>query len=88
MKIPVAAVVSSQFCRAKETAKLMGFKKVTENADLNNDSGEPAVNKAESECRGAALRKLLGKAPVAGKNTVIIGMCPISVRRQGSISPI
>ena len=88
MKIPVAAVVSSQFCRAKETAKLMGFKKVTENADLNNDSGEPAVNKAESECRGAALRKLLGKAPAAGKNTVIIGMCPISVRRQGSISPI
>jgi phosphohistidine phosphatase SixA len=76
VKIPYSVVLSSQFCRAKETAKLMGFKKVTENADLNNDSGEPAVSKEESERHGAALRKLLGKAPAAGKNTVIIGHVP------------
>ena len=76
VKIPVQAVVTSQFCRAKETAKLMGFDKATENADLNNDSGEPAVNKDESERRGAALRKLLAVAPAAGKNTVIIGHVP------------
>jgi phosphohistidine phosphatase SixA len=75
-KIPVQAVVTSQFCRAKETAKLMGFDQATENADLNNDSGEPAVSKDESERRGAALRKLLAAAPAAGKNTVIIGHVP------------
>ena len=76
VKIPVEAVVTSQFCRAKETAKLMGFDKATESADLNNDSGEPAVSKDESERRGAALRKLLAVAPAAGKNTIIIGHVP------------
>ena len=77
VKIPYAAVLSSQFCRAKETAKLMGFDNVTENADLNNDSGGPAVSKDESERRGAALRKLLAVAPSAsGKNTIIIGHVP------------
>ena len=75
-KIPVGGVLTSRFCRAKETAKLMGFTKATANADLDNDSGEPAVNKAESERRGAALRKLLAKAPAARKNTVIIGHVP------------
>jgi phosphohistidine phosphatase SixA len=76
VKIPVEAVVTSQFCRARETAKLMGFDKATESADLNNDSGEPAVSKDESERRGAALRKLLAVAPAAGKNTIIIGHVP------------
>ena len=75
-KIPVGGVVTSRFCRAKETAKLMGFNKATESADLDNDSGEPAVNKAESDRRGAALRKLLAKAPAKRKNTVIIGHVP------------
>jgi phosphohistidine phosphatase SixA len=76
VKIPLDAVVTSQFCRAKETAKLMGFESASESADLNNDSGEPAVSKDESERRGAALRKLLGTSPAAGKNTLIVGHVP------------
>ena len=76
VKIPVDAVITSQFCRAKETAKLMGFESASETVDLNNDTGEPAVSKGESERRGAALRKLLGTAPAAGKNTLIVGHVP------------
>jgi phosphohistidine phosphatase SixA len=75
-KIPVGSVLTSRFCRAKETAKLMGFDKAKESADLDNDSGEPAVNKTESDRRGAALRKLLATAPSKRKNTVIIGHVP------------
>lgn len=76
VKIPVGTVLTSQFCRAKETAKLMGLENAAASADLNNDSGEPAVTKDESERRAAALRKLLATAPAAGQNTIIIGHVP------------
>lgn len=76
LAIPVGDVVSSQFCRAKDTAKLMNLPITTETADLNNDSGEPFVTKAESDRRGVALRKLLATAPVKSKNTIIVGHVP------------
>jgi len=76
LAIPVGDVITSQFCRAKETVKLMKLQITTETADLNNDSGEPFVTKPESERRGAALRKLLTVAPAKGKNTLIIGHVP------------
>jgi phosphohistidine phosphatase SixA len=76
LAIPVGDVITSQFCRAKETAKLMKLEILKETADLNNDSGEPFVTKDESARRSAALRKLLGTAPAAGKNTIIVGHVP------------
>jgi phosphohistidine phosphatase SixA len=76
LSIPVGTVVTSRFCRAKETAKLMGFGAATETADLDNDSGEPLVAKDESTRRAAALRKMLTVAPEAGKNTVLVGHVP------------
>jgi phosphohistidine phosphatase SixA len=76
LAIPVGDVITSQFCRAKETAKLMKLEISKETADINNDSGEPFVTKDESARRSAALRKLLAAAPAAGKNTIIVGHVP------------
>ncbi|NJM33603.1 MAG: histidine phosphatase family protein [Rhodomicrobium sp.] len=76
LKIPVEGVVTSQFCRALDTAKLMGYADATVTSDLNNDSGEPLVTKEESERRAKALKELLAKAPPAGKNIVIVGHVP------------
>jgi broad specificity phosphatase PhoE len=77
LKIPVASVTTSLFCRAKETAALMGFDKAVETGDIDNDSGEPKVTKEESERRTAALRKLLADAePPAGQNILIVGHVP------------
>jgi phosphohistidine phosphatase SixA len=74
--MPLGDVITSQFCRAKDTARLMNLEITKETADLNNDSGEPFVTKDESERRGAALRQLLAAAPKAGKNTLIVGHVP------------
>jgi phosphohistidine phosphatase SixA len=76
LAVPVGDVITSQFCRAKETAKLMKLEITKETADLNNDSGDPFVTKPESDRRGAALRKLLAAAPAQGKNTLIVGHVP------------
>jgi phosphohistidine phosphatase SixA len=76
LKIPVGTVITSRFCRAKETAKLMGFTETRELGDLDNDSGEPLVAKDESQRRAAALRKLLGTPAAEGKNTLIVGHVP------------
>lgn len=84
LAIPVGDVITSQFCRAKDTAKLMKLEISKETADLNNDSGEPFVTKDESARRSAALRKLLAAAPAAGKNTIIVGHVP-NVRNAVSL---
>jgi phosphohistidine phosphatase SixA len=76
LAIPLGDVITSQFCRAKDTARLMNLEITKETADLNNDSGEPFVTKEESARRGAALRKLLATAPARGKNTLIVGHVP------------
>jgi broad specificity phosphatase PhoE len=76
LKIPVESVVTSQFCRALDTAKLMGYADAAITSDLNNDSGEPLVTKEESERRANALKSLLAKSPQAGKNIVIVGHVP------------
>lgn len=77
LNIPVASVTTSRFCRAKETATLMGFNDIIETGDIDNDSGEPKVSKEESERRTGALRKLLADAaPPAGQNILIVGHVP------------
>jgi broad specificity phosphatase PhoE len=76
LKFPVGGVITSEFCRALDTAKLMGFTDATVTSDLNNDSGEPLVTKEESARRATALKELLAKAPPAGKNIVIVAHVP------------
>lgn len=61
LKIPVADVLSSPFCRCKETAQL-AFGRVTINAGATgSDQGSIAARKV-----------LLATSPPAGKNTVIV----------------
>jgi broad specificity phosphatase PhoE len=76
LKVPVGGVLTSQFCRAVDSAKLMGLTDATETADLNNDSGEPLVTKDESARRAKALKELLAKSTPAGKNLVIVAHVP------------
>lgn len=76
LKIPVGEVLTSEYCRARDTATLAGFEKIAETADLNNDSGEPLTTKEQSEKRKLALQEMLAKAPASGKNTLIVGHVP------------
>lgn len=70
-EIPVGDVVSSQYCRAWQTADL-AFGEYDQNADLNF---EPAEEYTEEQT--AAMKKRmtphLSKAPEAGKNTILVG---------------
>ena len=67
---PVGKVYTSQFNRAYETAVFAGFKGIEKTVDLNM-MGE--VNSPdENSRRVAALQKMLGTAPAAGTNTIIV----------------
>jgi len=68
--IPVGAVYTSRFNRAHETAVLAGFKDIETTLDVSE--GGLVVTTDENNRRAAALKKMLGTAPKAGTNTVII----------------
>jgi phosphohistidine phosphatase SixA len=72
--IPIAGVLSSQFCRASEAASAMGVGKVTTATDLNMT--DQAVPNEENERRFRELRELLSTAPQAGANVLVIGHRP------------
>jgi phosphohistidine phosphatase SixA len=70
LKVPVAAVQSSQYNRAVETGTLLGFGTV---------STTPALNEADTttmaqgnDGQGAALRKLAAVPPPAGSNVILV----------------
>lgn len=68
MRLPVAEVLSSPYCRCKDTAKFaFGEYKVNQDLMFNIASGEEETARLRDE-----LRLLLAKPPVPGKNTVII----------------
>ena len=70
MKIPVGQVYTSQFYRAVETGKLLGFGTGTATADITE--GGLIVSPNENNRRMQALRALIGTAPPAGTNVVIV----------------
>jgi phosphohistidine phosphatase SixA len=74
LKVPVASVLSSKFWRAQEAAKLLDVGKVEASIDLAE--GGLVVSPNENLRRAAALRKLLGTAPPAGKNIIIVSHKP------------
>jgi phosphohistidine phosphatase SixA len=74
LKIPVATVLSSKFWRAQEAARLLELGKVEASLDLAE--GGLVVSPNENQRRAAVLRKLLGTAPPAGKNVVIVSHKP------------
>ncbi len=68
--IPVGEVLSSEFCRCAETARL-AFGRVALAPDLS--SFGTAEDEAEQQRRAEALRRLLSTPPPPKTNTVLVG---------------
>jgi broad specificity phosphatase PhoE len=68
--IPVGKVYTSRLNRAYETATLAGFKQSEKIAELT-DTG-PGMMPGTTTAHADAVRKMLGKAPSPGTNTVLV----------------
>jgi phosphohistidine phosphatase SixA len=79
--IPIGKVYTSRFNRAYETAVLAGFEGVEKTADLTE--GGLVVSPNENNRRAEAFRKMLGVAPQAGTNTILITHKPNIVDALG-----
>jgi broad specificity phosphatase PhoE len=78
---PVGKVYTSLFNRAYETAVLAGFTDIEKTADLTE--GGLVVSPNENNRRAEAFRRMLGVAPKAGTDTVIITHKPNIVDALG-----
>jgi phosphohistidine phosphatase SixA len=74
LKIPVGEVRTSQFFRAQETGKLLGFGDVVTTADITE--GGLVVSPNENNRRAAAFKKLAATVPPAGTNVVLVSHKP------------
>src|SRR5215831_3545409 len=79
--IPVGQVLTSKYNRAYETAVIAGFEAIEKTADITEGGLEVSPN--ENSRRGQAFRKLLGTAPSAGTNTILITHKPNIVDALG-----
>ena len=79
--VPVGKVYTSLFNRAYETAVLASFSDIEKTADLTE--GGLVVSPNENNRRADALRKMLGTAPKAGTDTIIITHKPNIVDALG-----
>jgi broad specificity phosphatase PhoE len=70
LKIPVAAVHTSAFQRAKETGELLGYGEVKPSLDFTE--GGLVVTPLENTRRAQALRKFAATMPPADSNVVLI----------------
>jgi phosphohistidine phosphatase SixA len=71
LNIPVGEVVSSEYCRAWQTADL-AFGRYAKNAALNFEPAEDYTDAQEAAMR-ERLRPLLAARPPAGRNMVLVG---------------
>ena len=79
--IPVGEVYTSKYNRAYETAVIAGFKNIEKTADLTE--GGLVVSPNENNRRIEAFHKMLGTAPKAGTNTILITHKPNIVDALG-----
>jgi phosphohistidine phosphatase SixA len=79
--IPVGKVYTSKYNRAYETAVVAGFKDIEKTADITE--GGLVVSPNENSRRAEAFRKMLGTAPKAGTNTVLITHQPNIIAALG-----
>jgi len=70
MRLPVGKVVTSQFDRAYQTAKLAGLDQAERSVDVTE--GGLVVSPNENKRRALALRNLTSAVPARGTNTVIV----------------
>jgi len=66
-EVPVAMVVSGQYCRTRETAERLGFKTVAVDGRLN----APA-DREEVQQRGKELQGLVNQVPPRGANVILV----------------
>jgi len=79
--VPVGKVYTSKYNRAYETAVIAGFKDIEKTPDLTE--GGLVVSPNENSRRAEAFRKLIGTAPAAGTDTVLITHRPNIVDALG-----
>jgi len=79
--IPVGQVLTSKYNRAYETAVVAGFEEIEKTADITE--GGLVVSPNENNRRVEAFRKLLGTAPRAGTDTILITHKPNIVDALG-----
>jgi broad specificity phosphatase PhoE len=79
--IPIGQVFTSKYNRAYETAVIAGFEEIEKTADITE--GGLVVSPNENNRRVQAFRKLLGTAPRAGTNTILITHKPNIVDALG-----
>ncbi|MGY3617025.1 histidine phosphatase family protein [Bradyrhizobium sp. USDA 10063] len=68
--VPVGKVITSQFDRAYQTAKIAGLDQAEKSADVTE--GGLVVSPNENKRRAVALHKLVSTAPAGGTNMVIV----------------
>jgi phosphohistidine phosphatase SixA len=71
LRIPVAKVMSSEYCRAVETAQLLDLGPVTQTSNIVNLRSASYAGGNEAAVRRA--RTVLSQPPPAGANAVIVG---------------
>lgn len=72
LRIPVAKVVTSEYCRAVDSGLLLQVMPVVHDAALNHSEAQRYAMRTDVEMVNG-LRALFGDKPPAGKNTVLIG---------------
>ena len=72
--MPIGKVITSQFNRAYQTAKLAGFDNVEKSFDVTE--GGLVVSPNENNRRAAALRKLASTVPSAGTSVLVVSHKP------------
>lgn len=71
LEIPVAKVLSSEYCRAAETARLLGLGPVETTRDIMNMRAAEYVGGRAAVVRRA--RRVLSAPPPPGQNVVVVG---------------
>ncbi len=72
LKIPVAKVFTSEYCRAVDSALLLQLMPITQSAVLNYADAQRYVKRNDAQII-AELRTLFSEKPLEGKNTILVG---------------
>jgi phosphohistidine phosphatase SixA len=72
LRIPVAAVVSSEYCRAVDSALLLQLRPVAQDSRLNHPDAQRYLKRTDSQI-SSGMRALLTEKPPAGQNTFLVG---------------
>jgi broad specificity phosphatase PhoE len=72
LQIPVAKVVTSEYCRAVDSGLLLQVMPVSQDPGMNYADAQRFVKRSDQEIQGA-LRALISEKPPSGKNTILVG---------------